>query len=169
VTTAAPTTSHTPSWLALVLFLLLCYAVAAIGAIFTAPSIPTWYAALVKPSFNPPNWIFAPVWTILYGLMAIAAWLIWRIPAVAPVTCHRRKALILFYIQLTLNFIWTRVFFSTHQLLAALIIIILLWIAIVITTIRFWPLNRLAGILMLPYLAWVTFAGLLNYELFHLN
>ena len=101
--------------------------------------------------------------------MAIAAWLIWRIPAVAPFTCHRSKALILFYIQLTLNFIWTPVFFYTHQLLAALAIILLLWIAVLITTIRFWPLNRLAGILMLPYLAWVTFAALLNYELFHLN
>ena len=157
---------HLPPWLALIGFLLLCYAVAAIGALSTASSIPTWYAALVKPTFNPPNSIFGPVWTLLYTLMAIAAWLIWRIPRNGPEACRRRKALLLFYLQLTLNFLWTPVFFYLHQLLIALVIILLLWIAILVTTLRFWPLNRLAGALMLLYLAWVTLATLLTFELF---
>lgn len=166
---ATPPARQTPPWIALLFFLIVCYAVAGMGALFSTSSIPTWYAALAKPSFNPPNWIFGPVWTVLYGLMALAAWLIWRVPQAAPYSCHRRKALILFAIQLTLNFLWTPVFFYAHQLLIALVIIVLLWIAILITASRFWSLSRIAAALMLPYLAWVTFATLLNYQLFHLN
>jgi benzodiazapine receptor len=146
-----------------------CYGVAGVGAFFTAPEIATWYAALAKPSFNPPNWIFAPVWTALYGFMAIAAWLVWRTPKLGVTAASRRAGLILFVIQLCLNALWTPLFFRFHQLLAALIVIVFLWVAIVLATVRFWQVDRLAGVLMLFYLAWVSFATALNFEIYRLN
>ncbi len=152
-------------WQALVGFLAACYAVSTIGTLSTIASIPTWYAALNKPSFNPPNWIFGPVWIILYTLMAIAAWLVWRTPA-SP---RRTAALWLFAIQLVLNFLWTPVFFRFHDLGLALTIIVLLWLAILVTAIRFWPLSRPASWMLLPYLAWVGFATALNFAIFRLN
>jgi translocator protein len=159
------------SWLALPGFLLLCYAVAAVGAYATAPDIPTWYAALTKPSFNPPNWIFAPVWTILYTLMALAAWLVWRtIPDALTTQGSRRvDALVSFYVQLALNFLWTPIFFHFHQLLAAAIIILLLWLAIALTIILFWRVRPFAGAILIPYLAWVSFATALNLAILRLN
>ena len=165
------TTSTSPrrSRLALLSILVLCYGVAALGALSTAPSIPTWYATLNKPSFNPPNYLFAPVWTTLYGIMAIAAWLIWRTPREGPTASRRLDGLMLFALQLALNALWTPIFFSLHNLLAAFIVIVLLWIAILLTTLRFWQLKPLAGALLLPYLAWVAFATALNLALLRLN
>jgi benzodiazapine receptor len=159
------------SLLALAGFLLLCFAVAAIGAYSTTPAIPTWYAQLTKPSFNPPNWIFAPVWTTLYALMAIAAWLIWRTPAAQHTLqdSARLDALMAFDIQLGLNFLWTPVFFRFHQLLAAAVVIPLLWLAILLTIVLFWRVRPLAAALLLPYLAWVTFATALNLAILRLN
>lgn len=154
---------------ALLSILVLCYAVAALGALSTAPSIPTWYANLNKPSFNPPNYLFAPVWTALYGLMAVAAWLVWRTPREGPTASRRLDGLMLFALQLILNALWTPIFFSLHKLLAALIVILFLWIAILLTTIRFWQLKPLAGALLLPYLAWVAFAAALNLSILRLN
>ena len=162
-------------------FLVVCYAVAGFGAVFTVSEIPSWYAALAKPAFNPPNALFGPVWTVLYGLMAVAAWLVWRTPGEAsalvrstasasrPRLPARTVALVLFAVQLVLNALWTPVFFRLHLLLPALEIIIALWIAILLTAIRFWRLNRLAALLLLPYLAWVAFATALNYEIYRLN
>ncbi len=146
-------------------FLFLCYAVAAIGALSTASAIPTWYASLNKPTFNPPNWVFAPVWLVLYGVMAIAAWLVWRTPRCS----ERGDCLMFFDIQLLLNFLWTPVFFYLHLVLVALIIVVLLWIAILLTIYRFWQVHRLAAALTIPYLAWVTFAAALNYQIYRLN
>lgn len=165
------TTSTSPrrSRLALLSILVLCYGVAALGALSTAPSIPTWYATLNKPGFNPPNYLFAPVWTALYGIMAIAAWLIWRTPREGPTASRRLDGLMLFALQLALNALWTPIFFSLHNLLAAFIVIVLLWIAILLTTLRFWQLKPLAGALLLPYLAWVAFATALNLALLRLN
>lgn len=151
--------------LALIGFLLLCYAVAGLGTLSTAPAIPTWYASLAKPSFNPPNGIFAPVWTALYGLMAIAAWLVWR---TRPGSL-RSRALLLFAVQLLLNALWTPTFFHFHLLLAALIVIVCLWVAILACIVSFWRLDAFAAVLMLPYLAWVGFATALNYEILRLN
>jgi tryptophan-rich sensory protein len=165
MTTATNSGKRLKPWQALVGFLAACYAVSAIGTLSTIASIPTWYAALNKPSFNPPNWIFGPVWTILYTLMAIAAWLVWRTPG----SRRRTAALWLFAIQLVLNFLWTPVFFHFHAIAAALAIIVLLWLAILVTTMRFWPLSRSAGWMMLPYLAWVGFAAALNFEMLRLN
>jgi tryptophan-rich sensory protein len=169
VTTTKPATTHqTNQWLTLSGFLFVCYAVAAVGTISAIPNIPTWYAALNKPSFN-PNWIFGQVWTLLYGLMAIAAWLIWRTPRSGPYASQRLDALLLFAAQLTLNFLWTPVFFHFHHIFVAFVIIILLWIAILLTILRFWPIDSFAAVLLLPYLAWVSFATALNYEICRLN
>jgi tryptophan-rich sensory protein len=150
-------------------FLLACYGVAALGAFSMASSIPTWYAALAKPSFNPPNWIFAPVWTTLYGFMAIAAWLVWRTLDIGPETGFRQSGLVFFAVQLFLNAVWTPVFFYLHQILPALIVILCLWAAILVTTLRFWKAERFAAGLMIPYLLWITFAFALNFEIYRLN
>jgi tryptophan-rich sensory protein len=158
-------TTQVKSALALAGFLALTYLVAATSTIFTVSAIPTWYAALAKPPFNPPNAIFGPVWTLLYTLMAIAAWFIWRLPP-SPL---RRDALILFAVQLTLNFLWSFIFFGSHRIGLALAEIALLWLTILVTTIAFFRLNPPAGWLFVPYLAWVTFAAILNAALYRLN
>ena len=133
------------------------------ASVFTEPNIAGWYAALTKPSFNPPNWIFAPVWTALYVAMAVAAWRVWRVAGVMSVT------LTLYFLQLTLNFAWSLIFFAQHLIEIALLDIIALWIAILATSIAFFRIDRVAGLLMLPYLAWVSFASALNYEIWQLN
>jgi len=154
-----------PQWLALAGFLAATFLVAGISALFTAQSIPTWYATLAKPSFNPPNSIFGPVWTLLYGLMAIAAWLIWKRPA-SPL---RSRALLLFWVQLALNFAWSLIFFGQRQIGFALNDIVMLWLAIALSCIMFFRLSKPAGSMFLPYLAWVSFASVLNYEIWRLN
>lgn len=138
-------------------------AVGAMVSVFTEPNIAGWYAALTKPSFNPPNFVFAPVWTALYVMMAVAAWRVWRVVGVMSV------ALMLYFLQLTFNFAWSLIFFAQHLIEIALIDIASLWIAILATTIAFFRADRIAGLLMLPYLAWVSFATVLNYEIWRLN
>jgi benzodiazapine receptor len=133
------------------------------ASVFTEPNIAGWYASLAKPSFNPPNWIFAPVWTALYVTMAFAAWRVWRVVGVMSV------ALMLYFLQLTLNFAWSLIFFAQHLIEIALLDIIALWIAILATMITFFRADRTAGLLMLPYLAWVSFASALNFEIWRLN
>jgi tryptophan-rich sensory protein len=143
-------------------WLVVTFAAAAVGARFLPDA---WYARLRKPSWNPPNWIFGPVWTLLYLLMAAAAWLVWRrygiTGAIVP--------LAIFVLQLALNAAWSWLFFGQHRLGAALIELAVLWIAILITLVLFWTREALAGALLLPYLAWVTFAGVLNWTLWKLN
>lgn len=142
-----------------------------IGLTFLAPltgvlSKPgAWYAALNKPSFNPPAWIFGPVWSLLYTLMALAAWIVWKRGGFAA---HRR-ALVLYLIQLALNAAWTPAFFGIHRLDLAFGVIVALWIAIALTLRAFWHVNRLAGGFFVPYLAWVSFAAFLNWTLWRLN
>ncbi len=143
-------------------WLLLTFFVAGVSTLFT---IPTWYATLHKPSFNPPNAIFGPVWTILYALMAAAAWLVWKQPG----STARTRALRLFYLQLTLNFAWSLLFFGQHRIGLALLDIALLWVAILATTVSFLGLRRLAGALLIPYLLWVAFASVLNLRIWQLN
>ena len=149
-------------WLALVVLLILCFAVAGVGGLATAPSIPNWYAGLAKPSWTPPGWIFGPVWSVLYLSMAVAAWLVWRRgDAVVPMT--------LFGIQLVFNAAWSWLFFGLHSPGAAFIDIVLLWMAIAATTVVFWRRSTLAGILFVPYLIWVSFAAVLNFAIWRLN
>jgi tryptophan-rich sensory protein len=148
------------------LFTLLSNSAGLIGSIFTASSIPTWYATLVKPSFNPPSWVFGPVWTLLYTLMGLAAFLVWKR---GWKKLEVKSALLVFGIQLTLNALWSIIFFGMKELGIALGEIALMWLAIVATIRAFARLDRRAAWLLAPYLAWVTFAATLNYALWTLN
>lgn len=151
--------------LGLVVFLALCLAVSGIGAAVTATSVGTWYQALQKPPFNPPDWVFAPVWTTLYVLMAIAGWCVWRQARFET----GRKALTVFAIQLALNLAWSFLFFGLQRVDLALIEIVILLLAIIANTILFWRIDRLAGALFVPYVLWVTYATVLNASLWRLN
>ena len=150
----------------LVVSLVACQCAGAIGSIFTTPAIPTWYATLEKPSFSPPNWLFAPAWITLYLLMGVAAFLIWRQGLAQKGV---RAALVIFLVQLVLNALWSVVFFGLQSPLWGVVVIIALWIAILITIIKFFKLSTAAGSLMLPYILWVSFAAVLNIALFMLN
>jgi benzodiazapine receptor len=146
-------------------FVLLCLAGSALGGLATSSSVGTWYQTLAKPSFNPPDWVFAPVWTTLYIFMAIAGWRVWRTPNAQPGT----HALQVFYVQLALNLLWSFLFFGMQAIGLALVEIITLLVAIVVTTVLFWRIDRPAGVLFLPYIMWVAFASLLNSALWVLN
>ncbi len=150
------------SVLGLVVALVVTFSAAYVGSRFPADD---WYAALSKPAWNPPNWLFGPVWGILYLLMAIAAWLVWRKHGFAGAVIP----LGLFVVQLGLNAAWSWIFFGRHQLGLALIEILVLWGAILATIIGFWRLNPISGVLLVPYLLWVTFASVLNFTLWRLN
>lgn len=147
----------------LVGFLALTLGVGILAGLVTEPNVATWYPALTKPSFNPPNWVFAPVWTLLYALMAIAGWRVWR------VTDFGGRPMLYWAAQLALNFAWSFIFFGAHQILAALIEIAVLWLMVLVTAIAFFRVDRLAGWLFVPYLAWVSFATALNAAIHHLN
>lgn len=149
-------------WIGLVVFLGVCFAVGALGSFATTPEIPKWYATLRKPAWNPPNWLFGPVWTTLYAMMAVAAWLVWKRTAWS-------MGLTLFSIQLALNLAWSFIFFKFHSQGLALIDIVLLWLAILATTIKFAAVSPLAAGLLVPYLLWVTFATVLNFTIWKLN
>lgn len=144
-------------------FLLATLGVGAVGSLFTTPQIPTWYAGLNHPSIAPPNWVFAPVWTTLYVLMAFAAWRVWKVAGL------RSGAMAVFAVQLALNLAWSVIFFGLHQIGGALVEIALLDAAILIATILFFRHDWLAGLLMLPYLAWTLFATFLTYAFWGLN
>ena len=148
--------------LALAGWLVLCFA-AATSAVFV--SVDGWYVTLNKPSWNPPSWLFGPVWTLLYIMMAIAAWLVWRKGGWAL----QRWPLSLFVIQWLLNAIWTPLFFGMHLIGLALVDIVLLWIAIVATLAAFWRVSKPAAWLLVPYLMWVSFATALNFAIWQLN
>ncbi|MCL5970621.1 MAG: tryptophan-rich sensory protein [Patescibacteria group bacterium] len=143
----------------LILSIGICLGAGVIGSVFTINAIRTWYATLNKPFFSPPNWIFGPVWTILYILMGISLYLVWV----------RVKVPVVFWVQLILNALWSIIFFGLKNPTLALINIIALWIAIVLTVKAFYKINKLAGNLLIPYLAWVTFAALLNLSIVILN
>ena len=148
------------------LFMLLCLTAGAIGSAFTFPAIPGWYASLSKPSFNPPDWVFGPVWTALYVLMGIAAYLVYRAGAGKKGV---RAALAAFGVQLCLNVLWSLLFFGLRSPLYGLICIAALWLAIAATIIKFYGISKAAGLLLVPYMLWVSFAGLLNYYVWILN
>jgi translocator protein len=138
----------------------------AIGSLFTAPAIPTWYAGLIKPAFNPPAWVFGPAWTLLYLLMGIALFLVVK----DGLTERRVKAAVgVFAVQLCLNGLWSYVFFGMKSPGWALVEISALWVSIVISLVLFFRISRAAGLLLVPYLGWVTFAALLNGAIWRLN
>lgn len=140
------------------LFILAVVAVSVLGGLATAAAIPGWYATLAKPSWTPPDWVFGPAWTTLYILMAVAAWLVWRRRRLVEV----RGALVAWWAQLALNLLWTMLFFGLRQPLWGLIEIVALWIAIAITIALFYRVRPLAAALLVPYIAWVSYAISLN-------
>jgi len=157
---------HAKDVLKLVASLAICQLVGFAGSLVTRPAIGEWYAALKKPAFNPPNWIFAPMWLTLYVLMGVAAFLVWQRGWDAA---EVRRALSLFAAQLLLNLLWSVLFFGLHSPLAALADIALLLALIASTLVLFWRLVPAAGMLFIPYLLWVGFAALLNAAIYWLN
>ena len=149
----------------LAFFVALCLVIGALGAAVVATSVDTWYADLAKPPFTPPDRLFGPVWTALYVLMAIAAWRVWR----AADRDTRRGPLTLFALQLALTLGWTVVFFGLQKIGAAVATIVVLDVGVVVTTLAFRTIDRWAGLLMVPYLAWVVFATVLNIAIWRLN
>ena len=150
----------------IIISLLVCLVAGFLGSIFTTPSITTWYASLTKPSFNPPNWLFAPVWTILFILMGISAFLVWQKGLKKKGV---KKALVFFLAQLIFNVLWSFFFFKFHSPFLALLDIIFLWFLILLTMIKFFKINNTASLLLIPYLLWVSFASILNYAIYRLN
>jgi len=145
--------------------LFISFVASALGSYFTFPSIRSWYALLNKPSFNPPNWIFGPIWTILYLMMAISFYIVWRKRNLNKIT----RESTLYFIQLFLNSIWSVLFFGLKKPLFAFVDIIFLWFFILFTVIFFYKKSKLAAYLLVPYLLWVSFASILNFWIVVLN
>lgn len=149
----------------LVVFIAVCLGAGGLGAIATTPEIQGWYKSIDKPTWNPPDYVFGPVWTTLYVMMGIAAWLVWKPSgfksAAMPLT--------LFAVQLVLNIAWSWIFFGMHEPGWAFAEIVLLWLAIAATTAAFSRSSKIAGWMFVPYLAWVSFASLLNFAIWRLN
>ena len=148
-----------------VVFIIICQLAGILGSLFTTPAIRGWYTEIQKPSFNPPNWIFAPVWTTLFVLMGISVSIVW----LSEKNELRKKALTVFFIQLILNTLWSIIFFGMENPMLAFIEIIFLWFAILYTIILFWKIQRPAAILLIPYILWVSFASVLNLSIALLN
>lgn len=153
-------------WGLLLTSILLCQAAGLLGTVFTLKSIPIWYATLRMPSFQPPSWVFGPVWTLLYTLMGVSLYRVWSLPVSVP---GRSLAMDLFAVQLSLNALWTPVFFGLHKPWLAFGVIVLMWTAILATMMAFWKLDDWTAWLWMPYLAWVTFATVLNFAIARLN
>jgi len=153
-------------WWKLIVAVIMCLMVGYIGSLATYPAIPTWFATLNKPIFSPPNWLFAPVWTALYILMGISLYLVW----VKGTKIKRNKeAINLFLIQLGLNFLWSFIFFGFRNPSLAFLEIIALWILLLMTILRFWKISKIAAYLLMPYIAWISFASILNLAIVLLN
>lgn len=151
--------------LTLIVSVVIAQSAGIIGSVFTAPNIDTWYAFLEKPFFSPPDWLFAPAWITLYFLMGIAAFLVWQKRQLKD----SKIALYFYCSQLVLNALWSVVFFGMQNPLWGLVVIIFLWMLILITLLKFWKIDRLAGLLFVPYLLWVSFASVLNFSIWQLN
>ena len=153
------------SWLSLIPFVAVCFLAAGVGALATNSSVKTWYPQLQRPQWTPPDWLFGPVWTALYLMMAISAWLVWRgSDSGAP-----RFALTLFGVQLVLNALWSVLFFGLRKIGPAFAEILLLWMILIATAVAFLPLSLLAAWLLIPYIAWVGFASYLNFRIWQMN
>jgi tryptophan-rich sensory protein len=152
--------------IALIICLAIPFLAGAFGGFYTAPAIPTWYAGLAKPAFNPPGWIFGPVWSALYAAMGVSLYLVWRTGMKQPGV---KRAAILFAAQMALNAAWPFLFFGLRNPGIALVEIVLLWVMIILTLVAFLRVSRPAGLLLVPYLAWVSFAAVLNFAIWRLN
>ncbi len=146
--------------------IVLCEAAGLLGSVFTASAIPTWYTTLIRPELAPPNWIFGPVWTTLFALMGVSAWLIWRQGTKQAAV---KNALAIFVLQLAVNVAWSVAFFGLQSPGSAFTVILLLWVLIAATIVTFAKLSKPAAALLVPYLLWVSFATYLNYAFWLLN
>ena len=154
------------SFLKLLASIIVCHTAGFIGSIFTTPAIPDWYTGLTKPIFNPPNWIFFPVWITLFLLMGISLYLVWS----GGLEDEKvKQAVIIFAVQLLLNIAWSLLFFGLKSPFLAFLEIIILWIVILINIVQFYSISKTAGLLLLPYILWVSFAAILNFFIFTLN
>lgn len=151
-----------------IISLLIPLATGGVAGFFTNSGVKGWYVAAKKPSFNPPNWLFAPVWTVLYVMMGVALYLVWKNQLQERAT-DKRKALIYFGIQMVLNFFWSFIFFYAHQPGWAFVEIVALWLMILITIFAFGKISSTAAWLLVPYITWVTFATVLNFYIWKLN
>ncbi len=152
--------------IALIVCIVIPQLIGMLGAVFTFSALSLWYEPLVKPALNPPAWIFGPVWTVLYMLMGVAAFLVWK---KGYALLHVKIALVLFIIQLALNALWSVLFFGLHNPGMAFAEIIMLWIAILFTLLHFYKISRTAAYLLIPYILWVSFAGYLSYSIWVIN
>jgi benzodiazapine receptor len=143
-----------------------CFSAGFIGSIFTRDSVVNWYTLLHKPTFTPPSWLFAPVWFLLYALMGISAFLIWR---KGIKDFQVKEGLIIFIIQLLLNILWSYAFFGLKSPLYGLIVIVPLWTAVLLTIINFYRISRTASFLLIPYIVWISYATVLNFSIYILN
>jgi len=159
------TSRPAPSWPGLLVFIAITFTAAWLGSRMTTASLSDWYVALAKPPWTPPDRIFGPVWTILYLMMALAAWLVWQRGG----WLANAGPLALWGLQLALNVLWTALFFGMRSPAAGLLVILLLWSVIFATLFNFWSRAPAAGVLMLPYLCWTTFATALNFAIWRLN
>jgi translocator protein len=151
-------------------FLGISFGAAALGGVTTARSVGTWYKTIRKPTWNPPNWLFGPVWTVLYAMMAVSAWLVQREARNNPAAAREGNLAVAAWVhQLTLNVTWSWVFFGQRRIGHALGVIFALWLAIVETIWLSWRVSKKAALLLAPYLAWTTFAGVLNFRVWQLN
>jgi translocator protein len=148
----------------LFLFLILCFSIAGIGGYVTSNSVTTWYVTLKKPEWNPPSWLFGPVWTVLYIFIALSGWLIWM-----ERDKSAKAVLVVYFIQLVFNGLWTPIFFGLHNPLLAFIEICFLWLSIGIFIYLSWNVSLIASLLFIPYFCWVTFAAILNFTIWSLN
>ena len=153
------------------LFVVGCELVGILGALTTATGDSSWYGTLVKPPFNPPGWLFGPVWTTLYAMMGIAAFLVWRVrrEAAGAAKAEANRALTLFGIQLVLNGIWTPIFFGAESIVGGALVIVTLFVVLALTVRVFFRISRTAGWLLVPYLLWVAFATTLTLSIWWLN
>jgi benzodiazapine receptor len=155
-----------PALLKLIVSILICQSAGLIGSVFISASVATWYVTLNKPFFTPPNWLFAPVWLTLYTVMGVAAFLVWQKGFQDP---EVKRAVHVFSVQLILNAVWSGLFFGLQSPLSGLVIIIMLWIAIVVTIQQFSTISKTAGLLLIPYILWVSIAVALNAAIVILN
>jgi len=150
----------------LLVSIIICLLAGVIGSVFTSSSLESWYFLLEKPAFNPPSWVFFPVWTTLYALMGISLYLVWEKGLQQK---EVKVGVFLFGLQLGLNILWSFLFFGLQSPYLAFLEILLLWLAILLTAIQFWKVSKVASYLLMPYLLWVSFAALLNYRIWVLN
>ena len=154
------------NWLKFIISIVLVWVVGVSGSLFTASSVNSWFPSLVKPSFNPPSWVFGPVWTILYIMIGISLYLVWITKANKIL---KKKSYWIFGIQLVLNAMWSIAFFGLQNPGLAFIVIVLLWISIILTMVEFYKIRKSAGYLLVPYFLWVSFASVLNFAIWILN